>query len=262
MIQDVKFDHIPSNINFDRFGKVPIGNAKAYTFISDKSKIDFNGIINDGYQVDIYKFENRIIELKYFEEVLLEYGNRKSYAPYLNALENAIDNSRFIGADRGDKLGMSVSKILRKRDIKDATASSDGHVNFTSSYCMMTLGADGNISSCMFDNVTNRVILTNNGQILGSREKEIYTLNELSNTNKYSRIDKSKFELKLEYNLLSDFMRTNSIDDMLGYIDLFTDDRGMALPDSGFKDMKDIDFIESLDLMSKSYADAIRIVAK
>ena len=37
-IEQVKFDHIGSNISFDRFGKVPTGGAKAYVFTSDKTK--------------------------------------------------------------------------------------------------------------------------------------------------------------------------------------------------------------------------------
>ncbi len=261
-IIDVTFDHIPSNINFDMYGSVPTGGAKAYTFISDKSKIDFNGIINDGNSIDVYAFEKQIIDLKNMKSINYAYGNIKAYAPYLEALSNAIDNSRFIGADYGDRLGVSVSKILKKRDIKDATSTSDGKVDFTSSYCMITSDKDGKISSCMFDNVANRVVLTNTGQILGSREKEIFTLNELSDTSKYTRIDLSKFNLKLEYNVLGDYIRGKTVDDMLSYISLYTDDRGMALDEYSFRDLKDIDFVEIIDLLSKAYIDSIAIVAK
>ena len=261
-IVDVKFDYIPSNIGFDSFGKVPTGDAKAYTFISERTKKDFNGIINDGNVIDIYRFEDRLLDLKSMDKILEDYGNRRSYAPYLMALQNAIDNSRFIGANEGDKLGMSVSKVLHKRNIKDATNTDDGQVNFSSSYCMMTLNKNNEISSCMFDNTANRVVLTNSGRVLGSREKEVYTLNELANTAKYTRMDKSKFDLKVEYNVLSSFMRGNTIDNMINYVALFTDDRGIAKADDSFRDLKDIDFIEVIDLISRSFADAIKITAK
>ncbi|MBQ7743513.1 MAG: FMN-binding protein [Lachnospiraceae bacterium] len=259
---DVRFDHIPSNINFDRFGRVPTGGAKAYTFISDVSKSDFNGIISEDNQVNIYDLEKKIIEYKYYQNIMTNLGKIRSYQPYINALENAIENARYIGTSEGDRLGISVNKVLRKRDIKDATVNNDGSVDFTSSYCMITIDKASNITACMFDNVTNRAVITNNGRILGSREKEIYTLNELSNTNKYTRMDSSKYELKLQFNLLADFMRGKTIDIMLTYISAFTDDRGKALPDLGFKDMQDIDFIESINLISKAYSDAIKIYAR
>ena len=86
----------------------------------------------------------------------------------------------------------------------------------------------------MFDNVVNTVTLTNNGKILGSREKEIYTLNELANIKKYSKIDSSKFNMKQQLNALADFMRDTSIDDLLKIITEYTDDRGMAKEGSPF----------------------------
>jgi hypothetical protein len=113
----------------------------------------------------------------------------------------------------------------------------------------------------MFDNVVNTVTLTNNGKILGSREKEIYTLNELSNTAKYTKIDLPRYELKLQLNTLGEFMRGNSIDNMLSLISEFTDDKGVAKPNMAFKDLKSIDFIEFIDLISRAYVDAVKISA-
>jgi hypothetical protein len=113
----------------------------------------------------------------------------------------------------------------------------------------------------MFDNVVNTVTLTNNGKILGSREKEIYTLNELSNTSKYTKIDLPRYEMKLQLNTLGEFMRGNSIDNMLSLISEFTDDKGVAKPNMAFKDLKNIDFIEFIDLISRAYVDAVKISA-
>lgn len=258
-IEQVKFDHIVSNISFDRFGKVPTGGAKAYVFTSDKSKQGFNGMINDGNYVNMFDFEKQVLTYRHFEEIKSRFIGKKGYAPLINALENAIDNSRFIGASQGDTLGLSVNKILKKRDIIDSTETENGKVNFISNYCLITADKTKVISSCMFDNVVNTVTLMNNGKILGSREKEIYTLNELANTTKYTKIDLPRYEMKLQLNTLGEFMKGNSIDNMLTLISEFTDDRGMAKPNTAFKDLKSIDFIEFIDLISRAYVDAIKI---
>lgn len=258
-IESVKFDHIISNISFDRLGRVPTGGAKAYVFTSDKSKVGFNGLVNDGNYVNIYDLEKEVMTLRHFEDVKNKFINKKGYAPLIYALENAIDNARYIGASQGDTLGLSVSKILRKRDIKNSTDDENGTVFFSSNYCLLTVDKSNVISSCMFDNVFNKVTLTSNGKILGSREKEIYTLNELANTTKYSRIGKSRYEMKLQLNTFGDFVRGNSIDNILNLVSELTDDRGLAKQDSAFASLKDIDFIESIDLLSKAYVEAMKI---
>lgn len=260
-IEQVKFDHIGSNISFDRFGKVPTGGAKAYVFTSDKTKAGFNGMINDGNYVNMYDFEKQVLTYRHFEEIKSRFIGKKGYAPLIYALENAIDNARFIGASYGDTLGISVNKILKKRDIVDSTDTQNGKVNFISNYCLITTDKTKVISSCMFDNVVNTVTLTNNGKILGSREKEIYTLNELSNTSKYTKIDLPRYEMKLQLNTLGEFMKGNTIDNMLSLISEFTDDKGVAKPNMAFKDLKNIDFIEFIDLISRAYVDAVKISA-
>ena len=258
-IEQVKFDHIVSNISFDRFGRVPTGGAKAYVFSSDRSKSGFNGLINDGNYIDVYDFEKQVLSLRRFEDVKSKFLSKKGYTPLIKALENAIDNSRFIGANKEDPMGLSVNKILKKRDIVDSTEETNGKVNFISNYCLITTDKSNKISSCMFDYVVNNVTLTGSGKILGSREKEIRTLNELSNTKKYSKIDSIMYNMKLQLNTLGDFMRGNTIDNMLKLISLYTDDRGMAKPNEAFADLKSIDFIEYINLISESYVDAIKI---
>ena len=260
-IEQVRFDHIISNISFDRFGKIPTGGAKAYVFASDKSKPGFNGLINDGNYVDMFDFEKQVLTYRHYEDIKNRFIGKKGYAPLVYALENAIDNARYIGANNGDTLGLSVNKVLKKRDIVDSTEENNGKVNFVSNYCLITTDKGNLISSCMFDNVVNPVTLTNNGRILGSREKEIYTLNELSNITKYSKIDSKRFELKVQLNTLGEFMRGNTIDNMLSLISNLTDDHGIPKPDMAFKDLKNIDFIEFIDLISRAYVDAVKIEA-
>lgn len=258
-IEDVRFDHIASNISFNRNGEVPTGGAKAYTFLTDKSKQGFNGLINDGNYVDLFDFEEKVLTLRHFEDVKNRYIGKRGYAPLINALENAITNARFIGASSGDTLGLSAYKVLKKKNIMDSTDEENGHVNFASNYCMMTVGKDKYVSSVMFDNVENNVTLTNAGKILGSREKVIYSLNDLSNTEKYSKIETSKYSLKIQLNLLADYLRNNTIDDILGIISKLTDSKGQAREGSAFAGLKNIDFIEFIDIISKAFVDAVKI---
>ena len=258
-IENVKFDHIISNISFDKLGKIPTGGAKAYVFNSDKFKTGFNGLVNDGNYINIYDFESEVLKYRHFEEIKMKFIGKKGYAPLIHALENAIDNARFIGTNQGDNLGISVSKVLRKKDISDSTDSENGKVNFTSNYCLITTDTEKLISSCMFDNVVNKVTLTNKGKILGSREKEIYTLNELANINKYTKIDASRYEMKVELNELADEMRNNTVENMLSLIKNNTDDKGMAKPGLKFEKYKSIDFIEYIDLISRAFIDATKI---
>lgn len=260
-IEDVRFDHIASNISFNRNGEVPTGGAKAYTFLTDKSKQGFNGLINDGNYVDLFDFEEKVLTLRHFEDVKNRYIGKRGYAPLISALENAITNARYIGASNGDTLGLSAYKVLKKKDIVDSTDEENGHVNFTSNYCMMTVDKDKYVSSVMFDNVENNVTLTSAGKILGSREKVIYTLNELSNTEKYSKIETSKYSLKIQLNLLADYLKDNKIDDILGLISKLTDSKGQARDGSAFSGLKNIDFIEFVDLISKAFVDAVKIRA-
>ena len=259
-IERVKFDHIVSNLSFDRTGKVPIGSAKAFVFASDKSKSGFNGLINDGNYINVYDFEKQVLELRHFEDIKNRFINKKGYAPLIHALENAIDNSRFIGANNGDYLGLSVNKVLRKRDITDSTIETNGRVNFVSTYCLITTDKNNVISSCMLDNVINTVTLTSEGKILGSREKEIYTLNELANSKKYSKIDKNRYDYKIQLNFLGEMMNGNTIDNLLSIVKNATDDRGVAKPGTLLENLKNIDFIEFIDLASIAYVDSVKIV--
>ena len=66
--------------------------------------------------------------------------------------------------------------------------------------------------------------------------------------------------MKQQLNALADFMRDTSIDDLLKIITEYTDDRGMAKEGSPFADLKNIDFIEFIDLISRAYIDSITIL--
>lgn len=258
-IEDVKFDHITSNISFTKNGAIPTGGARAYEFTSDKSKSGFNGLINDGNYINIFDFEKIVLTYRHFEDVKNRYINKKGYAPLIYALENAIENSRYVGANSGDTLGLSTYKVLKKRDIVDATEEENGHVKFVSQYCLLTTAKDKSISSCMLDNVINLIKITNSGRVFGSRDKEIYTLNELANTEKYTKIDEDKYYYKMQLNALAEFMRGNTIDNMLTLINDLTDDKGSPKAGTLFENLKDVDFIEFIDLVSRAFVDAVKV---
>ena len=257
-IENVRFDHISSNMNFDRTGKVPTGSQRYYTFNSDKNTEGFNGLTSDSYFLDIYALEKIVLSSRKYEDIEKKYGNNKSYKPYIEALKNAIDNSRFVGAGEGDLLGLSAFKVLNKKDIINATNDANGKVTFNSYYMLMTINKDNRISSCMLDNAENIATLTANGRILGSRDNEVYTLNELSNTVKYTRIEKRKYDLKVEFNYLMELIRGNSIEDTINFINLNTYDNGKG------KDLLDafphIDFINLVDMLARSYVDGSNII--
>lgn len=258
-IEDVKFDHIASNISFTKNGEIPTGGARAYEFASDKSKTGFNGLINDGNYIDIFDFEKKVLTYRHFEDVKNRYINKKGYAPLIYALENAIDNSRYVGANSGDTLGLSTYKVLKKKDIVNAKDEENGYTKFISNYCLLTTSKDKNISSCMLDNVSNVIKITSSGKVFGSRDKEIYTLNELANTEKYTKIDEDKYYYKMQLNALAEFMRGNTIDNVLTLINDMTGDNGSPKAGTLFENLKDVDFIEFIDLVSRSYVDAIKV---
>ena len=48
----------------------------AYTFLSDKSKVGFNGLVNDGNYVDIYDFEKQVLTYRHFEDIKNRFINK------------------------------------------------------------------------------------------------------------------------------------------------------------------------------------------
>lgn len=258
-IEDVRFDHISSNINFTRNGKIPTGGARAYTFTSDKAKVGFNGLVSDENYVNIYDFENEVLKYRHFDDIKNKFVNKKGYTNLVYALENAIDNARVIGAGDGDSLGLAAYKVLKKTNIKDATDTENGRATFDSDYCMVTVNRELKITSIMFDNVENTANITDKGSILGSRDKEIYTLNELSNTNKYTKITIDDYAKKLQLNFLGDYLRSSTIDNIMNIITNATDNRGKPKVGSAFETLDRVDLISSLDIITRAYTDAITI---
>lgn len=253
-IVGVKFDHIASNMNFTSEGIIPTGNARAYTFLSDSQKQGYSGICSDSNYINMIEFENKCIECMYLSEIKKRFGGKSGYDSFVVALERACMDAKFIGASKGDTLGMSCKKELTKNNILNAKKDANGQVTFDTSYVALTIDRELNISSSIFDSATNKIIITSDGKILGSRDKEIHTVGEMSNTNIYSKIDKKSFETRKQEIMLSDLFDNNSLSYALSLISNKTDYKGKWQDES--VDFSSIDFLGLIDMLTKAYINA------
>ena len=260
-ISQVKLDHISSNINFNRLGKVPTGNVRVYRFSSDKNEPGFNGICSDGSLVNIIEFEEAILRLKFLDEVKKAYENKKAYIPFIRALDLACSNSKYIGASKFDTLGIASIKELDKKDIVDANENNNenGKVTFKSNYVAVTVDNLLNISSCMLDKSENIVTLTNDGKILGSRDSQIYTLNDLSNPDKYSKIERAKVTQKETLNKLSNLFTGYGIQNLINTLSRETDDKGFPKEDGLLSEYAENNFVPLIEILYKAYLDARKL---
>ena len=260
-ISQVKFDHISSNINFNRLGKVPTGNVRVYRFLSDKNEPGFNGICSDGSLVNIIDFENSVLNFRFLEEIKKNFENKKAYMPFVKALELACTNAKYIGASKFDTLGISSIKELDKKDILDANSNTNenGKVTFKSNYAAITVNNSLNISSCMLDKSENIVTLTSDGKILGSRDSQIYTLNDLSNPDKYTKIERAKVTQKEVLNRLSNIFTGYEIQNLINTLSKETDDKGMPKEGGMLSEFVENNFVPLIEILYKAYLDARKL---
>lgn len=259
-IYDVKFDHIASNIAFDRLGKVPTSNVRSYRFSSDKSDSSFNGICTDGYYINIYDLENNVLKNKYLAENKKQFANKPGIDFFIKALESAMNNAVFVGANKNHSLGLSSIKELSKNNVIAPNNNENGTVAFETDYAVVTVDKEQIITSCVLDKADNIVTLTNEGKVLGSRDSQVYTVLELSNTNKYSKIAKNKVEEKNNLNKISDMFTNFNIETIISDVSKRTDDRGFGLDNTELADYKNVNFIKYIELLSDAYIDAKSIL--
>ena len=255
-ISQIKFDHISSNINYDRTGSVPIGTARAYKFISDKSDLGFTGMCSDGSFINIIELENKLTSIRNINEAKRIYGNAKGYEPFMKALEMAVLNAKYIGATKDDTLGMASYKELNRRDIINANNNDNGSVTYISNYAAMTINKELIISSCMYDMTYNKITITSDGKVLGSRDSQAYTVNELSNVDKYSKMERRYVNIKKDINNVSDYVTNYTVEAIINKISQATDDRGIGLIDTELQDYKNIDFIKVVEILSNGFIDS------
>lgn len=259
-IYDVKFDHISSNIAFDRLGKVPTSNVRSYRFVSDKSDSNFNGVCTDGYYINIYDLENNILKNKFLAENKKQFADKPGYDFFIKALESAMNNAVYVGANKNESLGLSSIKELSKNNVIAPNNNDNGVVAFETDYAVVTVDKEQIITSCVLDKADNIVTLTSEGKVLGSRDSQIYTVLELSNTDKYSKIAKNKVDDKNNLNRLSDMFTNFNIDTIIKDVSKRTDDRGYGLENTELYEYKNINFIKYIELLSDAYINAKSIL--
>lgn len=254
-IMSIKFDHIASNMNFDSQGVVPTGSARSYTFLSDSQKQGYIGLCTDDNYINMIEFEKKCVELMYISEVKKVFGKKTAYEPFLSALDIAYDNARNIGASKGDTLGMSCKKILDKNNIINAKENENGIVTFVTEYTLLTIDKNLLISSCVIDSATNKITITSDGKILGSRDNEIHTVVDLSNPNKYSKVEKRVLSQRIQYNAFATITTGNTINGALTLISGNTDNKGQWNDVNGYN-FDQIDFLSLIDLYTNAFLQA------
>lgn len=259
-IIDVQFDHISSNIAFDYTGKVPTSNVRAYRFKSDKDELSFNGICTDGYYINITELETDIIKNKYLRNNKLKYEGKPGYNYFIRALESAMNNAVNVGAKVGDTMGLYCIKELNKNNIISPVEDKNGIVVFDTNYVVMTINNEQNISSCFLDKLENVVNITNEGKILGNRDQRSYTISELSNYRKYSKIIKNNAFAKQNLNNLSDLFTNNNIKTLIKVLSNEINDNGYPLENSPFSGFSTTNFLNYIELLSNCYIKARTIL--
>jgi hypothetical protein len=68
---------------------------------------------------------------------------------YIAAIEKAVANAQELGAVEGDQIGLGTTTTIAKS--KDAAADADGLAQAYSNYSVITVNAEGKITSCIID---------------------------------------------------------------------------------------------------------------
>ncbi|MCQ2609691.1 MAG: FMN-binding protein, partial [Lachnospiraceae bacterium] len=254
-VMSIKFDHIASNMNFDSFGTVPTGSARSYTFLPDSKKQGFIGLCTDDNYVNMLELEKKCVELMYPDAIKKYYGKKVAYEPFLSAFDIAVDNARSIGATKGDTMGMSCKKILDKKNIINAKENKNGTVTFLTEYVLLSVDKELSVSSCIIDSSSNKITLTPDGKIFGSRENEIHTVVDLSNPYKYSKVEKKVLDERVQYNVFSDIVKNNTINGIITLISGNTDSKGQWNESNGYNFDK-IDFLTLIELFTDAFLQA------
>lgn len=260
-IINCKFDHITSNISFTNNGEIPTGNARAYKYESDKSAPGFNGYCNDGNYINMLEFEKTVLSLHFMSEVEKRFGTRTGYSSLIKALKNAYTNAKYYGANKDDVLGLASYKELNKKNIVNSNGKDNGYVLFQTNYMILTTNRDMAITSCIVDMCENDAVITKDGTILGSGQSQAYTIDELANTDKYTKIESKYVPIRKQLNDLSIRITGGITNDLINEFSDNTDNRGFAKTNGSLYNFVDIDFIKIIETLSKAYLDSRKIMS-
>ncbi|MEG1755843.1 MAG: hypothetical protein RRZ24_01320 [Clostridia bacterium] len=100
-----------------------------------------------------------------------------SIAGYLNAIAKAVEYAAETDAMSGDKLGLGVITNMRKS--LDVAKDADGLAQAYSTYAVVTVDANGKITSCIIDASQANVNFDKAGAITSDLTAEVKTKNEL-----------------------------------------------------------------------------------
>lgn len=142
---------------------------------------------------------------------------------FVAAVAKAVANAQELGASVGDKLGLAVSTDIAKS--KDANAEGDGLGQAYSNYAVVTVGADGKITSCYFDASQGNVNFSIAGAITSDIAAAPQTKQELKEgygMKKASNIGKEWYE---QANALATYVTGKTVDEVTG---IALSDEGLA----------------------------------
>ena len=126
---------------------------------------------------------------------------------------------------------------------------------------ILTTNKDMAITSCIVDMAENDAVITKDGTILGSGQSQAYTIDELANTDKYSKIESKYIPIRKQLNDLSIRITGGVATDLINEFSENTDNRGYAKPEGILYDFVDIDFIRIIEILSKAYIDSRKIMS-
>lgn len=96
---------------------------------------------------------------------------------FIAGVEKAVANAQDLGAKVGDQIGLAVTTEISKSS--DASADADGLAQAYSNYAVVTVGADGKITSCIIDASQGNVNFSATGTITSDLAAETQTKQEL-----------------------------------------------------------------------------------
>lgn len=99
-----------------------------------------------------------------------------SVGGWLDAVTEAVGNSKSLGAKAGDKLGLGIVTGIAK---STPAGEEDGLAQADSTYAAASFDAEGRITSCLIDGSQSAVRFDQGGQIVSDLEAPVETKNEL-----------------------------------------------------------------------------------
>ena len=133
---------------------------------------------------------------------------------YIAAMEKAVASAQELGAVEGDQLGLGLTTDIAKS--KDASADAEGLAQAYTNISVITVGADGKITSCITDSVQGNVKFSATGAITTDLATAALTkldLKEEYGMKKASGISKEWYE---QANAFSAYVTGKTMDEVKG----------------------------------------------